>query len=221
MTVPADPTGLREHLIAALSEASRTHPCTCGSTIWSGCFHPGAPSHEERRADAVLGVIQHDLESREQQAGNAAAIARSLRADADRLAAEVQHRRRQNRELADMEAQARTERDQLRAQHDADLHQPVLRTCTFPGCLHQFDAAATMDGRPTRPEWNSTGWVQVRAVDGHACPEHVPVVQAHTPHWLKTGSYLVCSCGWESPPVRWRGYGAEAWKDHLLTEESR
>lgn len=97
---------------------------------------------------------------------------------------------------------------------DALLNQPALRLCVYPHCLRQFD----LSGRPTRPEWSSEGWLQVRAVDGYVCPDHAAAVRVHTPHWLATGKFLACSCGWESPAVRWRGYGAEAWKDHLLTE---
>lgn len=100
---------------------------------------------------------------------------------------------------------------------DALLNQPALRLCVYPHCLRQFD----LSGQPTRPEWSSKGWLQVRAVDGYVCPDHAAAVRVHTPRWLATGTFLVCACGWESPPVRWRGYGAEAWKDHLLTEEQQ
>lgn len=56
---------LRAAYIAALDEASRTHPCPAyGDQIWSGCVHyddagrvSGVGScHSERRADAVLAV---------------------------------------------------------------------------------------------------------------------------------------------------------------------
>lgn len=57
--------GIRDQIAEALGDASRTHPCSCGSTIWSGCFHPGAPSHEERRADAVLAVVQERLDAKQ------------------------------------------------------------------------------------------------------------------------------------------------------------
>lgn len=97
---------------------------------------------------------------------------------------------------------------------DALLNQPALRLCVYPHCLRQFD----LSGRPTRPEWSSEGWLQVRAVDGYVCADHAAAVRVHTPRWLATGKYLACACGWESPAVRWRGYGAEAWKDHVLTE---
>lgn len=97
---------------------------------------------------------------------------------------------------------------------DALLNQPALRLCVYPHCLRQFD----LTGRPTRPEWSSEGWLQVRAVDGYVCADHAAAVRVHTPRWLATGKFLVCSCGWESPAVHWRGYGAEAWKDHVLTE---
>lgn len=97
---------------------------------------------------------------------------------------------------------------------DALLNQPALRLCIYPACLRQFD----LSGRPARPEWSSEGWLQVRAGDGYVCPDHAAAVRVHTPRWLATGKFLACACGWESPAVRWRGYGAEAWKDHLLTE---
>jgi hypothetical protein len=103
---------------------------------------------------------------------------------------------------------------------EALLSQPVLRHCVYPGCLREYDAIGSLCGRTTRPEWSSKGWLQVSALGGDICPDHAAVVaeDAHRPRWLATGKFLACACGWESPPVRWRGYGAEAWKDHVLTE---
>jgi hypothetical protein len=122
--------------------------------------------------------------------------------------------------------------DQLTAERDealreaeeerlALLHQPVLRHCVYPGCLREFDAAASMDGRPVRASWSSAGWLQVNALGGHICPDHAGIVaeDVHRPHWQHDHpSHLACACGWDSGPVRWRGYGVEAWKDHVLPE---
>ncbi|MFJ4637518.1 hypothetical protein ACIP69_18075 [Streptomyces hygroscopicus] len=51
---------LRTRLVNALGNASKTHPCTCGSTIWSTCYHQGALSNDERRADAILAALGDD-----------------------------------------------------------------------------------------------------------------------------------------------------------------
>jgi hypothetical protein len=101
------------------------------------------------------------------------------------------------------------------------LHQPVLRHCVYPGCLREFDAAASMDGRPVRASWSSAGWLRVTTLGGHICPDHAGIVaeDVHRPHWQHDHpSHLACACGWDSGPVRWRGYGVEAWKDHVLPE---
>ena len=64
---PTGQAGLRERLITALDNASRTHPCpTLGDQIWSGCVHYdeagrilGVGScHSGRRADAVMAVLR-------------------------------------------------------------------------------------------------------------------------------------------------------------------
>jgi hypothetical protein len=104
----------------------------------------------------------------------------------------------------------------LRAEVQAHLNQPVLRHCIYPACLREFDMSASAEGRTTRPTWSSKGWLQVNAASGYVCPDHAETVREHTPRWLATGKDLVCACGWESTEVRWRGYGIEAWKDHLL-----
>ena len=59
---------LRARLVEALDNAHKTQPCTCGSTIWSTCGHRGAPSHSERRADAVLAVLGDDRGEQLEQA---------------------------------------------------------------------------------------------------------------------------------------------------------
>jgi hypothetical protein len=115
------------------------------------------------------------------------------------------------------------ELDRLTAEAEEDrralIEQPVLRHCVYPGCLREFDASAALSGRPTRESWSSKGWLQVQVLLAHICPDHAPLVaeDAHRPQWLNSGKRLVCACGWESVPVRWRGYATEAWKDHVLT----
>ena len=115
--------------------------------------------------------------------------------------------------------------DRLTAEAEQDrralIEQPVLRHCVYPGCLREFDVSAALSGRPTRDSWSGKGWLQVRTLNSNICPDHAPVVgeDAHRPQWRHGDgpSVLVCACGWESVPVRWRGYGIEAWKDHVLT----
>lgn len=55
---------LRAAFVAALDIAHKTEPCSCGSTIWSSCYHPDRPgrSHSERRADAVLVVRDAEVD---------------------------------------------------------------------------------------------------------------------------------------------------------------
>lgn len=118
-----------------------------------------------------------------------------------------------------------SEVDRLTAEAEEDrralIEQPVLRHCVYPGCLREFDASAALSGRPTRESWSGKGWFQVRVLNSHICPDHAHVVaeDAHRPQWRHGDgpSVLVCACSWESVPVRWRGYGIEAWKDHVLT----
>ncbi|WP_333745484.1 hypothetical protein [Streptomyces sp. IBSBF 2950] len=121
---------------------------------------------------------------------------------------------------------------ELEALHTAHLNEPVLRHCLYPGCLREFDMRATLCGRePARPTWSGKGWVQVRQLDGNMCPDHVDVVRVgaeagpHLPRWDygKDGapSVLRCPCGWDSPPVRWRRYATEAWKDHILADTAK
>jgi hypothetical protein len=124
--------------------------------------------------------------------------------------------------IRQLEAQLAESRAEIEHLHQAHLNQPVLRQCTYPGCLREFDMNGTLTGKHLRPSWSGEGWLQVRAVNGHICPDHAHIVaaDAHRPHWNArtetTPATLACSCGWTSPPARWRGYGTEAWKDHLL-----
>ncbi|MCX5145101.1 hypothetical protein [Streptomyces sp. NBC_00338] len=55
---------LRAAIVAALDTAHETEPCSCGSKIWSSCYHPDLPSrsHSERRADAVLAVRDAEVD---------------------------------------------------------------------------------------------------------------------------------------------------------------
>lgn len=127
------------------------------------------------------------------------------------------------------EARARDLEKELEDSHQARLNEPVLRHCVYPGCLHEFDINARMNGRtPERPTWDGEGWFQVRALNSHICPDHAAIVVVgktepgpHLPHWQYgedgAPSTLHCACGWDSPPARWRGFGIEAWKDHVLT----
>lgn len=145
---------------------------------------------------AFTSVADFDAET------GAAAVLAAVQPELDRLTAEAEEARR------------------------ALLEEPVLRHCVYPACLREFDASAALDGRPTREAWGSVGWLQVKQLGGYICPEHAPVVaeEEHRPQWRHGDgpSVLACACGWESVPVRWRGHGVEAWKDHVLTisEES-
>ncbi|MFD5386326.1 hypothetical protein ACFWMG_15520 [Streptomyces sp. NPDC127074] len=64
----SDRDDLRARLVAALGNASKTHPCTCGATIWSTCYHQGALSNDERRADAILAALGDDQNEQLEQA---------------------------------------------------------------------------------------------------------------------------------------------------------
>jgi hypothetical protein len=110
--------------------------------------------------------------------------------------------------------------------YEARLNEPVLRHCVYPGCLAEFDMAAALAGRPTRPSWSGDGWLTVGHLFAHVCPEHAPLLRTgdgpgpHLPQWERgEETRLVCACAWRSGPVRWRGFGIEAWKDHLLAVE--
>ncbi|MFJ9380163.1 hypothetical protein [Streptomyces sp. NPDC101455] len=116
---------------------------------------------------------------------------------------------------------------ELEAQDTARRATPILRRCLYPGCAAEFDMNATACGRePARPSLSGKGWVHVRQLGGYMCPAHVGVVGnaavgPHLPKWKhgenSSPSVFRCHCGWDSPPARWRGFGVEAWKDHLLT----
>lgn len=121
---------------------------------------------------------------------------------------------------------------EVEAAHTAFVNQPVLRHCTYPGCIREFDISARMSGRePVRPTWSGEGWVFVRPLDGYICPGHSDVVGnrtvhgPHLPRWQYgvdgAPSVLHCACGWDSPPIRWRRYATEAWKDHVLAGVER
>ncbi|MFF1284339.1 hypothetical protein ACFVY4_26805 [Streptomyces sp. NPDC058299] len=127
------------------------------------------------------------------------------------------------------EARARALEEAMEAAREARLNEPVLRHCVYPSCLREFDISATMSGRtPERPTWSGKGWVLVRSLDSHICPDHSPLVGSqssgpgpHLPSWQygqdDAPSTLRCACGWDSPPARWRRFATEAWKDHVLS----
>lgn len=109
------------------------------------------------------------------------------------------------------------ELDRLAAARDTEA---VLRHCVYPGCLRECD----LNGRAARPAWSVDGWRQMNFLSAYICPEHAPLVQGdggpgpHRPDWQRGQETLLgCACGWASPVVRWRGFGIESWKDHLLT----
>lgn len=121
---------------------------------------------------------------------------------------------------------------ELETAHTAWLNQPILRHCLYPGCLREYDVSATLCGRePERPTWSGKGWLKVRQLDGDICPDHAPLVGAqgvvgpHLPQWSYgqdgAPSILRCPCGWNSPPVRWRRYATEAWKDHIAAVDRK
>ena len=99
---------------------------------------------------------------------------------------------------------------------------PSLRTCLFPGCLHQYDHAACMMGRtPARPEWSGEGWRQVTRgpSPGSVCPDHVDIVTQHLPRTvdLPNGRWMVaCACEWMSRPQTYGGLLRPLWEQHLL-----
>ena len=106
--------------------------------------------------------------------------------------------------------------------HEALLNQPALRTCLYPGCLHQYDSTAHMLGQPpVRPEWSGTGWHKVTRgpATGDLCPDHVDAVATHLPnhHRLPNGRLTAsCACGWMSRPQTYGGLLRPLWKEHLL-----
>lgn len=92
---------------------------------------------------------------------------------------------------------------------DTQRNQPVLRHCLMPGCLREFDAAAWMEGRPTRDTWSGDGWQQVRPTvsTGYTCPTHAPLLEQHQHRWVERS---------EDAPVRL--LCSAAWQEHLHTE---
>lgn len=110
--------------------------------------------------------------------------------------------------------------------HEALLNQPSLRTCLVPGCLHQYDAIATMTGdQPERPEWSGLGWANLGSgtifpAGGHICPDHKQVITDHIPRRVKLPNdrwTVDCACGWMPAPQTWHGLLRALWEQHLLT----
>lgn len=114
--------------------------------------------------------------------------------------------------------------------HEAQLNQPVLRTCLVPGCLRQYDAVATMTGEtPLRPEWSGQGWATLGSgsifpAGGHICSDHKQLVTDHFPRRLKLPSdrwSVDCACGWTPAPQTWHGVLRALWEQHLLTADGK
>lgn len=105
---------------------------------------------------------------------------------------------------------------------EALLNQPSLRTCLYPGCLHQYDANVLYGRTPVRPEWSGEGWRQVPRgpSPGSLCPDHVDIVTTHLPRTvdLPNGRWMVaCACDWMSRPQTYGGLLRPLWEEHLLT----
>lgn len=109
---------------------------------------------------------------------------------------------------------------------EALFNQPSLRNCLVPGCLHQYDAVATMTGyAPSRPEWSGKGWATLGSgtifpAGGHICPDHKQTVTDHLPRRVKLPNdrwTVDCACGWMPAPQTWHGLLRALWEQHLLT----
>ena len=114
--------------------------------------------------------------------------------------------------------------------HEALLNQPSLRTCIFPGCLHQMDAISCMNGTPPpRPEWSGKGWATIGSGSivsggGHICPDHRQLVTDHLPRRLQLPNdrwSVDCPCGWSPTPQRYYPLLRALWEEHLLTETGK
>jgi len=111
---------------------------------------------------------------------------------------------------------------ELRALAQAFVNQPVLRTCLYPECLRQYDAAANLAGRePERPSWSGDGWRKVTRgpATGDLCPDHTAIVTRHLPRTagLPNGRWaVVCACEWMSRPQTYGGLLRPLWEEHLL-----
>ena len=218
------PDGVHLSLLSWLPqwEAWATGPALCGRSAEQGALPEGTPvtctgfdgSCESYR-DSYQRAIDGRPTAHEEEVTQ-------LRAEVDRhVNANLAAAERAQREIESLRAE-------VEAVHQARLNEPILRHCLYPGCLREFDVNAALCGRtPERPAWSSEGWVQVKQLDGHMCPTHRDVVVTggapgpHLPAWDygRDGapSHLRCPCGWASPPVRWRRYATEAWKEHILT----
>lgn len=144
---------LRAAFVVALETAARTQPCSCGSEIWSSCYHPDRPgrTHAERRADAVLAVRDVELER--------------LRARVAELEAE---RHSTNEALSDAAEQLRTDRDRLAAleARDAALLTVMERVramktaaagnpgCSVWGLLGDLATVRGLNRAPEHDQWS-------------------------------------------------------------------
>ncbi|WP_030186024.1 hypothetical protein [Streptomyces capuensis] len=103
-----------------------------------------------------------------------------------------------------------------------------LRDCTIPGCHATFDLRAAWTGKSAEPGREPDGWRQSQAA-GYLCPQHAQALGGdgtgpHLPTWYYRdhadkehgGAALVCSCGWDAGPTRFRGHGTVLWQVHAL-----
>ncbi|MEU1371989.1 hypothetical protein ABZ454_38770 [Streptomyces sp. NPDC005803] len=204
-TPQGEPDGVHLSLMRWLPQIGEwvTGPALCGQSATQGALTDDTPvtcTGHAGSCEAYRDAYQRSIDGRptaQQEQIDA------LRAEVDRLTAE------------------------LEAAHTARLNEPILRHCVAPGCLHEYDINATLCGRtPERPTWSGKGWLMVRPLDGDICPDHAHLVGVtvapgpHLPRWQygdnDAPSTLRCACGWASPPVRWRRYATEAWKNHIL-----
>lgn len=115
-----------------------------------------------------------------------------------------------------MVAELRQCREDLHTIHNS----PILRMCTMPGCLRQFDIRSSVSGDdPKYPHWSSEGWVSAGQF-GHVCPDHREAVQEHRPRWgipsLGAPRTATCACGWFlEQESTFNGFGIASWRNHL------
>ena len=171
------------------------------------------------RAEDRIAFVREMLASRTEPVEPTKVLAWLDHQHCARVESEQQQITRLTARIAELEAE-------LAAERDAALHAPQLRHCLYPACLREFDAMATMSGRPPeRESWSGAGWLRMTAVVGYICPDHAHLVadDAHRPQWTRPDgreqpAVLCCACNWASPPTNWPRYGVAAWQNHLLDQ---